>query len=84
MKNFKIAFYLLLTITLLSCGSESVRDTKNEPFVIMKITKTYSGKFIYSKGKFDRPQLFVFRKQSIETDYDAGYKIGDTLTINCH
>lgn len=79
----KSCLIFLLSVVLSSCGNESVRDTKNEPFIIMIITKTDDGKFIYSKGKFERPvrEFFASGRQSIETDYDAGYKVGDTLCI---
>lgn len=92
MRNFKIttktaiAAMCLLSAVLSGCGNESVRDTKNEPFIIKEIRQTDDGKFIYSKGKFERPflEFFAMGKQSIETDYDAGYKVGDTLCVGKH
>jgi hypothetical protein len=74
---------LLLAAGLSSCGSESVRHTKDEPFVIMSIQKYSDGKVKYSKGKYERPfrQFFAMSKQSIIFDNDLGYNVGDTLSF---
>lgn len=74
---------LLLAAGLSSCGNESVRHTKDEPFVIMSIQKYSDGKVKYSKGRYERPfqEFFAMGKQSIIFDNDLGYNVGDTLVF---
>lgn len=78
---------LLLAVGLSSCGNESVRHTKDEPFIIMQIEKYENGQVKYSKGRYERPfkEFFAAGKQSIIFDNDLGYKIGDTMSFQpCH
>lgn len=93
MKKFKIrtstaiAVYAMLATGLSSCGNESVRHTKDEPFVIMSIQKHPDGRVKYSKGKYERPfrEFFAMGRQSIIFDNDLGYSVGDTLSFQpCH
>jgi hypothetical protein len=82
--RYTLAFAsLLLSAGLSSCGNESVRHTKDEPFVIMSIQKYSDGKVKYSKGKYERPfkEFFATGKQSIIFDNDLGYNVGDTLSF---
>jgi hypothetical protein len=84
MKKFKIGtVYVMLVLGLSSCGSESVRHTKDEPFVIMRIEQYSDGRVKYSKGHFERPiaEFFATGKQSITFDTDLGYSVGDTLVF---
>ena len=73
---------LFFAIVLLSgCGIETVRSTKEEPFVIKTIRLTNDGKFLYSKNKWERAgsEFFAADYQTIETDIDLGYQVGDTI-----
>ena len=75
--------YILLAVGLFSCGTESVRVTKEEPFIIEKIEKLDNNQWRYSRAKFKRPfqEFFAMEKQSITTDYKLDVNIGDTLSF---
>lgn len=74
--------YILLTYVLVSCGTESVQISKDEPFVVAKITLE-KGMYKYEKEKFERPfkEFFALKKQSITLDYKLPVEVGDTLHL---
>jgi len=86
MKNLKNKlglFCILLTCMFFaSCGSESVRISKDDPFIIDKITLV-NEMYIYERGSFKRPfkELFATSTQSITVDYNLNLQVGDTLII---
>jgi len=86
-KREHFALYILLTavlIALSSCGTESVQISKEEPFIVSKITLE-DGMYKYEREKFERPfkEFFAMEKQSITLDYDIGVAVGDTLHLYC-
>jgi len=74
--------YILLACVLVSCGTESVQISKDEPFIVAKIT-LQNGMYKYERAKFERPlkELFAMEKQSITLDYKLPVEVGDTLYL---
>ena len=86
MKNYKnklgYVLCILLACVLISCGTESVQISKEEPFIVAKITLK-NGMYKYERENFERPfkEPFAVVKQSITVDYNLNLQVGDTLRI---
>lgn len=86
--NNKLRYTLytaLLAVLLSSCGNEPVIHEKDNPFVIGRIEKVGDNLWRYERQKWDANlgNFFSYGKQSITTDYELNYKVGDTLRLYC-
>ena len=77
---------ILLSVTsFISCGNEPVTHEKDNPFVIGRIEKVGDNLWRYERQNWN-VNLFNFLsagRQSITTDYELSYKVGDTLRLYC-
>jgi len=81
----KLFIIPVLICLLSSCtGSESVKSTKEYPFVVAKIESLPNGQFRYTKAHFESAftEFLAFKKQSITLDKKLNIQIGDTLKFN--
>jgi len=78
-------YTVLLTVLLTSCGNEPVIHKKENPFIIGSIEKVDDNFWRYERQKWDPNLSNVLSsgKQSITTDYELNYKVGDTLRLYC-
>ena len=75
----------LLAVLFISCGNEPVTHEKDNPFVIGRIEKVGDNLWRYERQNWN-VNLFNFLsagRQSITTDYELSYKVGDTLRLYC-
>jgi hypothetical protein len=78
-------YTVLLAVLLSSCGNEPVIHEKENPFIIGRIEKVDDNLWRYERQKWDAnlSNFFSSGKQSITTDYELNYKVGDTLRLYC-
>lgn len=86
MKKLKTTIYfcaISFLVLLNSCGNEPVLHTKETPFIIGKIEKVDDNLWRYGRQEWnvDIDNILSTGKQSITTDEDLNYKIGDTLRL---
>ena len=82
-KNYILC--IVLAVILNSCGNEPVYHTKEKPFIIGRIEKVDEDKWRYERQHFDvkLTNFFAIGRQSITTDYELPYSVGDTLRLYC-
>ena len=78
-------YTVLLAVLLTSCGNEPVIHEKQNPFIIGRIEKVDDNLWRYERQKWgpNLSNLFSSGRQSITTDYELNYKVGDTLRLYC-
>ena len=84
-KSSYTIYAVLLAVLFISCGNEPVIHEKDNPFVIGRIEKVGDNLWRYERQKWN-VNLFNFLsagRQSITTDYELSYKVGDTLRLYC-
>jgi hypothetical protein len=82
-KIVNIILIIFIIISLSGCGSESVYNTKEKPFIISNIKRLEDGKIVYMKGRWEQlgSEFFATKRQSITVDEDLGYSVGDTINF---
>lgn len=87
MKNSKnklsYVLCMLFSCVLISCGTESVKISDAEPFIVGKITLR-DGMYKYERAVFKSSltEPFAMEKQSITVDYNLQLQVGDTLRVH--
>ena len=78
-------YTVLLAVLLTSCGNEPVLHTKETPFIIGRIEKVNDNLCRYERQKWDVEinNFLSSGRQSITTDTELNYKVGDTLRLYC-
>ncbi len=82
-KILNIILIIFIVLSLSGCGSESVYNTKEKPFIISNIKRLEDGKVVYMKGRWEQlgSEFFATKRQSITVDQDLGYSVGDTMNF---